>query len=234
METAEVYKLTKGRELRIVYDTMAENPRKDFDPFGTFVGNHRDYGIFDKEISDLDGLLCAVRDDILSCKESSKSVSKACAELLRAVGDESDKILKTVEKYAIVLPVFMYSHGGSTIQTTPFSCPWDSGQIGFIFISKIRAMKELAKTRCTERLKERIEAFLKSEIETLDDWIRGDVYGFQTVEDDTVIDSCYGFYGSNILLNGIMDNFEKGDQRKVMLQMPSYELKEYRESKKKR
>jgi hypothetical protein len=34
------------------------------------------------------------------------------------------------------LPVYMYDHSGCTINTTGFSCGWDSGQVGIIYADK--------------------------------------------------------------------------------------------------
>jgi hypothetical protein len=34
----------------------------------------------------------------------------------------------------IVLPVYMYDHSGTALSTTPFSCRWDSGQVGYIYV----------------------------------------------------------------------------------------------------
>jgi hypothetical protein len=31
--------------------------------------------------------------------------------------------------------LYLYDHGGITISTGPFSCPRDSGQVGFIYAS---------------------------------------------------------------------------------------------------
>jgi len=36
----------------------------------------------------------------------------------------------------IYLPRFLYDHSGITMSTGPFSCPWDSGQVGFIYATR--------------------------------------------------------------------------------------------------
>ena len=33
-----------------------------------------------------------------------------------------------------VLPLYLFDHSGITLSTTPFSCPWDSGQVGVIYV----------------------------------------------------------------------------------------------------
>jgi hypothetical protein len=97
----------------------------------------------------------------------------------------------------IVLPVYMYDHSGTTINTTGFSCPWDSGQIGIIYISRRDAVKEWGKKLCTQTVAERARKCLKGEIETLDQYITGSVYGYCAYNPDgQQTDSCWGFYGS--------------------------------------
>lgn len=44
-------------------------------------------------------------------------------------------IIKRFKPLAI-LPVYMYEHGGITISTSAFSCPWDSGLLGYALITK--------------------------------------------------------------------------------------------------
>ena len=62
----------------------------------------------------------------------------------------------------IVLPIYMYDHSGITISVNPFSCPWDSGQIGFIYISKEKARKEYSKKRLTAKFKKQISEIKKT------------------------------------------------------------------------
>lgn len=49
-------------------------------------------------------------------------------------GDKERDIERLKQEFGatVTLPIYMYSHGGETINTTGFSCPWDSGQVGWI------------------------------------------------------------------------------------------------------
>src|SRR3990167_995153 len=40
------------------------------------------------------------------------------------------------EEAHVILPLYLYDHSGLAINTTGFHCPWDSGQVGFIYVSK--------------------------------------------------------------------------------------------------
>ena len=44
-------------------------------------------------------------------------------------------LVRATDQY-VILPLYLYDHSGITISTRPFSCPWDSGQVGWIYASK--------------------------------------------------------------------------------------------------
>lgn len=103
------------------------------------------------------------------------------------------------EKPLAILPLYLYDHSGITMSTKPFGCEWDSGQVGFVYITQ----KTLDKLGITDRSLEALENILTEEVETYDRFLRGEVYGFQVVEvskcdqgyeHKEVLDSCYGFY----------------------------------------
>ena len=97
--------------------------------------------------------------------------------------------LKENEDKLYILPVYMYEHGGVTIKTSPFSCGWDSGQIGYIYMTKETAIEEgLSEETAYKRMNQ--------EIKTLDDWIRGECFGYEITDaEGWHIDACGGFLG---------------------------------------
>ena len=97
---------------------------------------------------------------------------------------------------AVCLPIYAYEHGGITINTTGFSCPWDSGQVGFIFIEREKILKEYGKKRLTKKFIEKIKEYLNGEVKTLDQYLQGDIYGYEIYDSqENCVDSCWGFYG---------------------------------------
>ena len=98
-------------------------------------------------------------------------------------------------KYVYSLPLYLYDHSGITMNTTGFSCPWDSGQVGRIYITREDYLKNWGKKRVN---KKHIYEVLKAEVEEYDNFLTGEVYGFR-VEDETenVIHSCWGFFGDS-------------------------------------
>ena len=85
------------------------------------------------------------------------------------------------------LPIYMYEHGNITISTSPFSCQWDSGQIGFIYITK----QEAEKNGITKPYE-----LLEHEVKIYDYYLRGDTYGARILDKEgEVIDSQFGYLG---------------------------------------
>ena len=121
--------------------------------------------------------------------------------------EELENYLYKSEDALIVIPVFLYEHSGLYINTTGFSCPWDSGQIGFIYTSKENIRKKYGCKRISRKLKESISEILCSEVSLYNDYLSGDVYGFSVTDKESgeEIISSYGFYGTDYLGNGMFD-----------------------------
>ena len=121
------------------------------------------------------------------------------------IGDVNKSVMSKVTKDAISLPVYIYDHGNISLNTTGFSCPWDSGQIGFIYVEKSKIRKELGCKRVTKSVKFKVLEMLKQEIATLNLYVSDQVYMYQ-IEDQfgETIDSCGGFYGDDMQKNGML------------------------------
>jgi hypothetical protein len=89
----------------------------------------------------------------------------------------------------------MYDHSGITIRTSPFSCPWDSGQIGFIYATPERIREFYGVKRITAKVKADVLKHLHGEIETYDKYLTGEVYRYLIIDPDgNDVDSCSGYY----------------------------------------
>lgn len=99
-------------------------------------------------------------------------------------------------KNGVIMDVYMYDHSGISFSLKPFSCQWDSGQIGWIYITADEIRKIYSTKRITKKIREKAENLLRSEVETYNDCVTGNVYGF-VVEDENGehVDSCWGFFG---------------------------------------
>lgn len=152
----------------IEQEEYSENPRREFDHLGTMVCWHREYDMGDP-----------VREHGFDYRNYRDSEA-----LRRAILRE--------HKNAYILPVYLYEHSGQTVSTSPFGCPFDSGQVGWIFIPREVAVSVFGNSRT----KSKALKYLQGEIEEYDTYLSGDVYRYyMTGPEGEMIDSCGGYYG---------------------------------------
>lgn len=168
--------------MRIVIDEYPESPR-EWDNLGKMICFHRRYNLGDKHdmtVSELKGLIS--------------------------------------RKGVISLPLYLYDHSGLTMSTNPFNSRWDSMQVGYIYVTYRDIRKAYGKKRVTSKLIKKVVEVLVSEVETYDLYLRGEVYGFEILEvkpcnlghkHENIIDSCYGFFGSDFEGNGLFSHVDK-------------------------
>ena len=163
-----------------IFDDLNPCSPREFDNLGTMVCFHRRYNLGDET-------------------ELKSSDFSSWEELENYLYKEEDAL--------IAIPVFMYDHSGLWINTTGFSCPWDSGQIGYIYISKEKVRREYSCKRISKKLKKIISEMLCSEVDLYNDYLSGNVYGFTLTDKENAeeIDSSCGFYGTDYIENGIFD-----------------------------
>lgn len=188
-ETATVHRI------RILVDQDPQNPRTDWDYYGTMVCFHGRYLLGDEDHG-------------------------YSAHDFDSWDEVYERIVADHDPWAI-LPLYLYDHSGITMSTGAFHCPWDSGQVGFIFVSAAQ-VKEYFMGSWHRRSAKRVaqlEASLRSVVEVYDHYLTGMVYGFiveeaevqridgvvqEPDEDDwEEIDACWGFYGDDI--DGVHD-----------------------------
>lgn len=100
-----------------------------------------------------------------------------------------------------IRPVYLYDHSGIAISCAPFSCRWDSGQIGWVFTTPQEMRfymppewEDFSNPEC-RRLAER---FLIEEVEHQNNFIQGNVYGWRVLDDEgEEVESCWGYVGDH-------------------------------------
>lgn len=99
--------------------------------------------------------------------------------------EELDAIAASEEYYS--LPVYAYVHSGATISTSSFSCPFDSGRSGLVFIRK--------DDPALEGVEDPLE-LLRGEVAVFDSYLCGEIYTVLILDQEgTVVDSVGGIYG---------------------------------------
>jgi hypothetical protein len=100
---------------------------------------------------------------------------------------------------AIALPLYIYDHGGITMSTGGFSCHWDSGQVGYIYVTKEQVRKEYGVKRISKKLRNTVIRVLEFEVKNYDDYLVGNYYGYNLSNiDDDIIDSLWGIQGDDL------------------------------------
>jgi hypothetical protein len=197
---------TNNLKVRIVVDSCPENPRK-WDNLGTMVCAHRRYSLGDD--NGLDNAKAFVRQHLSDelCTRNGWDLDHV-PDLERAIEHTGQ---------AVLLPLYLYDHSGLTMKTTSFSCPWDSGQVGFIFVSKATLRQEYGYTRLSSKRVSHVVDALKGEVEVYDQYISNDVWGFEVIGDNgDEVDSCWGFFGDDPMTNGMIDYLSAAAKDLVM------------------
>lgn len=172
--------------IEVEQDTSPLDPRT-WDNLGTMVCFHKRYNLGDKHDYD--------HNDYNGWEEMKEDIIEN-------------------ENVHTILPLYLYDHSGITMNTTGFSCNWDSGQVGWIFISKDKVKEEGID-------ESKVEEYLIDEVKTYDQFLIGDVYGYTIYEVSTCnqghehkkeLESCWGFYGEDVCMTeaeGIVENLSK-------------------------
>lgn len=160
-------------------------------------------------------------DDPLDPREWDNLGTMVCFHSRYNLGDkhdfsDPDEFLEWVKDIGldkiIILPLYLYDHSGITMSTGSFSCPWDSGQVGWIYIEKSKVRKEYNWKKLTQARIEKIKTYLTEEVKEYDNYITGSVYGFKIDGPDLKgqldedIDSCWGFFGYDHEASGLLDH----------------------------
>jgi len=187
-------------KLKIYQEDQFEFNPREFQNYATMICAHGRYVLGDIQ------------------RNSKRGVLEEAASIVLNIDDveelKDDSILDLLKKKCYVLDLFLHDHSGITISSGRFSCKFDSGQIGIMFIEKNKVENE----------KEAIE-IMNSEIDIYDLYIKGEVYGFELYEtfpaiekdgkiyetDDELIDSCFGFYGTDFDINGLFDKVKENN-----------------------
>jgi len=167
--------------IKIYYDSNPINPRTD-DNIGKMVCFHGRYNLGDEHDYN--------HNDYSGWEEMKNAIIK------------NEDVLH-------ILPLYLYDHSGITISTSSFNDRWDSGQIGFVYVTKNSVREVYGVKRISPKVSELALKVLEGEVETYDQFLRGDVYGYKIFkvktcelghEHEEEMDSCWGYYGKEYCL----------------------------------
>lgn len=121
-----------------------------------------------------------------------------------------DALLEEYGEGSVILPLYLYDHGGITMKVGAFRDPWDSGQVGWIVASEEAIEREWGGDE------EKAEEGLRYEVETYDEYLRGEVFGYIITDaSGEEVDSCWGFFGEEYVeqeVDRMIDYFVKKEE----------------------
>ena len=89
----------------IVQDSDPQNPRTDYDHAAIIACWHPRYALGDPK------------------------------KLWKCPSEPEDFVAWAEREEVVYLNLYLYDHSGLRMNTTGFSCPWDSGQVGYIYMT---------------------------------------------------------------------------------------------------
>ena len=107
----------------------------------------------------------------------------------------------------IILPLFLYDHGGICMNCRGFYDIWDSSQVGYIYVSKADIRKEYNWKYLTKKRLDRIQSYLETEVQIYSYYLTGLVYWYEIVNPEgESLESCGGFYGNDHEWSGLLND----------------------------
>ena len=208
-ETFQIGNLT----VRLIQDDQPFDPRTEQDNLGTMVCWHRRYKLGDEHnFDDPEDFRSGLIEEALTPDERARvgriqeiidrhefrwfETDKRYLPLAHArprvdrLEAEVERIHKEALGRYVILPVYLLDHSGLTMRTASFSDPWDSGQVGWIYMPLSVARENWSS------LPEAATSLLRAEVEEYDHYLRGDVWGYTiTDEHGDELYACWGFLG---------------------------------------
>lgn len=89
----------------------------------------------------------------------------------------------------VLLPLYLYDHSGLRFSAKPFSCQWDSGQVGYCYVTRDIIDREWGGDA------EKAEAYMLLQVAAYDQYLAGDVWCYGVKHESGQEESCSGLYG---------------------------------------
>lgn len=183
----------------IVHDDCPDNPMQEWSMLGT-LAVHPNHAHWANEAIDLD---IPTGNNPISHMEN----------FIKDKGYRLDEV--------IAYPVTKYEHGSISLSLGDNrSCPWDSGVVGFIYAEQAKVREWFKVKRVTKAIEEKAAQCFEDELDTLTQYLNGDVYGFRVYQVNTAefekygehcleqsecIDNCCGYYSKDDAMGDMLD-----------------------------
>jgi len=173
-----------GYKLYLIPEDHPNNPRTMFNQFGKMVCWHGRYNLGDKQPK----------------ARPNEWLHRLVADKIGTEEDPdglSDELVKEMlNEHFVMLPLFLHDHSGLTMRTSSFNDPWDSSQVGWIYVSIDDIKKEFGEVVVDDATLKKARQILDTEVCEYNQYLTGDVWGYEINDSNgDPVDSCGGFYG---------------------------------------
>lgn len=201
--------------LKIWQDADSENPR-EWDEGCKMYCWHRNYNLGDKHKFE------NITDVLTNLLQEKGEAEQFIENIMMRKQDETYKqrdirIIEYLKDFACFKFIYCYEHGGISLSTNDFGDKWDSGIVGIAVLTKQDYMKYVFNSENEWHFM--AEKYIEQRIEEYNQWLNNDIYGFTIEKENTCqccgqtdceyADSCGGFYGNDILQNGMLEYMPK-------------------------
>lgn len=161
------------------------HPRKDFDNVATLVAWHDRYNLADDD--DLPGFgqwLADLWQEFCPNAYGETPIRGVTSEMRTWIagnpgycyddlyddcyGEDRDAMAEVMARImpymAVFMPVYLLDHSGLSLSTSRFACPWDTSMIGYVYVTKDKALYESGHKRFCRATREFAERHAETEI----------------------------------------------------------------------
>lgn len=178
------YKLADGRTFEVVYDDEPGSPLGD-DPDALQIyhwsskydlGRKVERGAFERlgeleeDAKRLGGEVTALQANANSLEYEDECALENKSADLEHIKDEIENLKDLFPDGAITLNLYIYDHSGVAYSLNGFSCPWDSGQVGYLQVGPacVEAYEQqFNECRDPERKKYGLEGYVRGQLADL-------------------------------------------------------------------
>lgn len=211
----------RGYTIRLDQDKFAPNPRTEYSNLGTMVCWHHQYTLGDEQPRvdpdrwwhgvlaqfDTDNRLDRIQDAIDSLKWVRTKFEEGHGrwEVVAQKRDTYYRLQRMAREYRtslanniVILPLKLLAHSGMEISCTDFDDLFDSGHVGWIYMTMGKAAEEWPTVVSSDELRKTAEGCMRAEVEEYNLYLSGQVYSaFVLDSTGRYLDSCGGLFGAD-------------------------------------
>ena len=97
----------------------------------------------------------------------------------------------------IAMVLYGFEHSMQSVSVADYGDRWDSGAIGIVYMTPKMIRDRMLWKRITKARREKIREYMRNDVEAIDNWLRGYVYGYVIYDEEgnePTWGSCWGHY----------------------------------------